>query len=389
MFSGIINIFNYLMINGFMQNTIRSNKIIQNFNEAKINIQEREYFYSLTRAIPKELIISIFKNLNFPLALPDNGLKQTWTFSLVPYLPPPLDLDPELDNYFTEYTSDVAAYDRKDTVEESHYSHTKTVILKQAQGMRGHALILGYGDGFDIPLETLVAQFDRLTLVDMNLRAMQGAISVLSEDLKKKIRLIQCDLTNILLALTYDLKGIKLNTSLAIIEGEAKKILAKYINSNSDIEFEDKFDFVVSSMLTTQLCSVPLDFVCGFLKIRLGLVENLRWASDLRGETNLQELIHQLNIAHIDLLHRSCTDTGKALWIDHAEIQLTSLVKGYYCKGPLTPALPLAAILQTARAHFRLIGTDTKPWIWETKLPKENEDGTSCIVSAYVFQNPL
>jgi hypothetical protein len=91
--------------------------------------------------------------------------------------------------FYQKMNSDMAqlADANKDTYAK-HISNNQSGILSAAKGFNKKALVVGIGNGTDIPLKELAQQFEQLTLVDIDSEAIQRAISTLEPKLQKKNR---------------------------------------------------------------------------------------------------------------------------------------------------------------------------------------------------------
>lgn len=251
----------------------------------------------------------LFSNTN-----PDNCLIFTVTPFTLPDFFNPSDFftfgNLTIQNYARLYPAD---YDK-------HFEKVKSEILKITHDLHGSALILGYGNGNDIPLEKLAKKFDEVTLVDYDHSAMSRSVAKLPESLRSKITMIKMDLT--CLIDVVDKRIGSLDFSLPL-ERNTKKI-AKFVAEiwkpeNSPLyvpRFTKQYNFVTSSMLSSQLVGLLVDYrIENQMKAHYPTFTNiiLHPQFDITYE-RLSTLIYR---NHIGALYESTLQNGHVFYADH------------------------------------------------------------------------
>src|ERR1700733_5174020 len=136
---------------------------------------------------------------------------------------------------------------------EIHFKKNKNNILSYANEVQGRVLVLGFGNGDDIPLEEMALKFEEIDLVDMDISAMQKAVDKLSPTLQNKVHLIKQDLSGLISYISKRFAEFDFNVPEIRCLENASQILSDSINHAEPIQLSRKYNFVVSSMLTSQL----------------------------------------------------------------------------------------------------------------------------------------
>lgn len=142
-----------------------------------------------------------------------------------------------------------------------HFSKNKKFLLEGAGSHSGSALVLGLGNGLDIPLEELATRFEKVVAVDMDDEAMSRALSRLPKKLQKKVLCIQEDLTGLMLPLSNKIDSILKGGRGLSWEDFAGEI-SLFLNSLSPSTVElEKADYTISSMVLLDLGSTLFEFI--------------------------------------------------------------------------------------------------------------------------------
>ncbi|MCE5317529.1 MAG: hypothetical protein LLG04_09260 [Parachlamydia sp.] len=148
---------------------------------------------------------------------------------------------------------------------KEHINTSKEAILRGCQGLSGHALIVGIGNGAEIPLEALCRQFDKVTVQDIDKEAVARALQTIPASLREKVVVVEGDLTGCVANFAQFL-----NTKEKLPLSELLKEASNFFNSSVPKRLgqlpEHQFDYVVSSCVSTQLGSIMWTALQDFVK---------------------------------------------------------------------------------------------------------------------------
>lgn len=148
----------------------------------------------------------------------------------------------------------------KEHIESSHMS-----ILDGCKDMKGHVLIVGIGNGTDIPLEKLCMQFDKVTIQDIVGEAMERAIKNLPGHLKGKVEIIEGDLTGCVADLTTFLSTHD-KLPLPQFMESVSLFLHSLTPKRLDALPTRSFDYVVSSLVASELYMIMQLVIIDFIQ---------------------------------------------------------------------------------------------------------------------------
>ncbi len=158
---------------------------------------------------------------------------------------------------------DRAAYGS--TLQAGHLSASRAAITETSlealrrsrQGEERTAIILGAGGCGDIPLEQLLTDFDKTTVVDVHTEQTERALGELSPKLLRKANLVQAELSGLAKGLgdVFDQASAEREHSQFL--GVATAMVRKLGVVNSLVEFGNDYAFVCSQLLMSQLSSIP------------------------------------------------------------------------------------------------------------------------------------
>jgi hypothetical protein len=148
--------------------------------------------------------------------------------------------------------------------------NSRDMILGATKGIlqKNAVLIFGAGYCIELPLRELAERFDKVILVDVDKKAMQTAIDLLSDELKKKCTCIEYDLTGIFSNFSIELMHLERRTLNAHeIQEKINILLNKYAllaetqTGRIAAIFKEKYhpSFVISSLLISTLGPVFVD----------------------------------------------------------------------------------------------------------------------------------
>lgn len=333
-------------------------------------------------------IRQIVENAGFCPLISANRLKNNFLFTVVPYripdffrgsdlLQPSAITDQVKSTYRTsnEYITDLAA--RSDQEYRSHFAQNKSQILSCARGLTGEALILGLGNGDDIPLHELACQFDRITVIDIDLAGMQKAIAKLSPDLQHKFIPVQKDLTGILPFLSERLENLNVpqDESLAAVA----EIIHESIALKPPLSSSKKYHFVVSSMLTTQLFSQMHAYIMEVLPKKYPSLK-VNEQSCPNFTNSIETLMKHVCCAHMENLSDWTLPDGKIYYADTTHAEVIEIEFGLLNSGSETRAVIMPKLVNKLQAlpnedlviNIERIFTraqEDRSWTWRTLAP--------------------
>lgn len=189
-------------------------------------------------------------------------------------------------------------------------------LERSAPGEERTAVILGAGNCFDIPLPQLVSEFDRTTLVDVNTKQTEQALCSLPPNLLGKVVLIRADVSGAMKGY-YDAFGQAMEEKdYRRFQEVAAALVGRLDVVKSQVNFGEKYNFVCSQLLMTQLGSVPTT--------NLGELSAKKYGSNFLAEPDkaaeLSDVVDRqiLNIqkAHIGHLRSLTKDRGTVHFAD-------------------------------------------------------------------------
>lgn len=200
----------------------------------------------------------------FPIVLPTLDAKY-YSFTVSPYVDNFNDTPSVIaeKSYFA-INGFIKEVSRKFPTEyQKHFNQNKSHILSLAKGLEGDALILGLGNGDDIPLQLLAEQFENVTVVDVDVESMQQAIERLPLHLQNKIKMVRLDLTGLVSFIENGIAQLDFSVKLEKNVEAINQILKGGIEQAKKQGIIDfgSFDFVVSSMLAGQLSSLITAYI--------------------------------------------------------------------------------------------------------------------------------
>lgn len=193
-----------------------------------------------------------------------------------------------------------------------HFKRSQEEIAQAIQGLDQTAIIFGAGALNDIPVQSLAERFDRIILVDINLSITEAALRRFPATVQSKFTITAADLTGILGELTAKVEEIaKKELPYDQFVAQVMDLLPTLERQNFDPQ--GSFSFVSSSMLASQLG--------GHLSFYLDKVTEAKYGKPFTApeerKNQLEEFILEIQLKHIDDLHRLVAETGKVYFSDH------------------------------------------------------------------------
>jgi len=207
-------------------------------------------------------------------------------------------------------------------IRESIDKYSTEVKATLGTATSGTALILGFGNGNDIPLCELTNKFSRIILVDIDKSAMQKAIAKLPSIMQTHIDLVQCDLTGMLPFLSKELELLDPTLPEETCLGKVTEIMKAALQEPCILPPLGKHYFVISSFVTTQLYTLIDEYVVTVLekmhpKIRIALQDQF---SDYR--TTMNNVAVHICKEHLKLISESTDPTGKIYYADNTYVEI-------------------------------------------------------------------
>jgi len=256
------------------------------------------------------------------------------------------------------------------------------------------ALVLGAGACTEIPLDDLVRASDETVLVDFDLAAIrQGRDELASPVLRKRVRLLQCDITG----------GVSANLNRlverqpwvllvpqgpqAVFDAATCCLQQCLVPDPPQVEGLDtgEFGVVISSLVLSQLFSYPLldilDLVQRITPAYLGQQERHRGYQEAA-----QAFRARVILAHLHLL-RGLLDVGGIVVLLTDVRGFVFNVNGTRHDAEYRRTIPLVPrnFPDFVREKFTVI--EEAHWDWLTDLPGKNKPGRGYEVTGYVM-NP-
>jgi len=258
--------------------------------------------------------------------------------------------------------------------------------LRPASASRS-TLILGAGACTEIPLAELARDSDEVVLADLDLASMrQGRNELSSPALRKRVRLLECDISG----------GVSINLKLLIEQQPWEKLVAQGARAVFDAAAHcldmcpvpdppqieglgtGEFGIVISSLILTQLFSYPLldmlDHIQRIAPADLGEQERHR-----RYQEAAQALRVRVIQAHLHLLRELLDMGGIAV--------LLSDIRGFAFERDVEHrrTIPLVPrkLPDLVRENFSVI--EEAHWEWLSDLPEEGRLGRGYEVVGYIL----
>jgi hypothetical protein len=277
-----------------------------------------------------------------------------------------------------------------------HLHHCTTLMLQALQKRQGSAsrstLVLGAGACTEIPLAELTRDSDEVVLADYDLASMrQGRDELTSATLRKRVRLLACDISGGISAalnrLIEQQPWDKLVHQGAKIVFDAAARCLEQCPVPDPPEIDDlhtgEFGIIISSLVLSQLFSYPLLDILDYVQ---------RSAPSYLGEQErhhrYQEAAQAFRVrvieAHLHLL-RELVDVGGI-------VVLLSDVRGFVFADSDTEnnaqqrrTLPIAprGLTELVQESFTLL--EERHWEWITDLPEKGKLGRGYEVSGFVL----
>jgi hypothetical protein len=201
---------------------------------------------------------------------------------------------------------------------QEEIGQTAALALKRApQDRPRRALILGSGNGLDIPLKALLAEFDQTVVVDIDTTNSEAALRHrLPLALLGKVSLVGADVTGVVGEFTATVRR------LASEQPTHEGFLAAFATATQTMDLNQAppelgrgYDFVCSQLLLSQLAVVPQDVMVAAAEARYP--KQLRTVEGVLAQaTAFDNFNMSLRRAHLHLLARTVAESGAVYFAD-------------------------------------------------------------------------
>ena len=283
------------------------------------------------------------------------------------------------------------------TLSPQHLEHCSSLILhglhERKSSVSPNVLVLGAGACTEIPLLELTRGSDEVVLADLDLASMQQAARELpTPALRKRLRLVQCDITGGVSANLHRLLEkqswnlLVSRGAQAVFDAAAECLEQCLIPDPPELESlgAGEFGLVVSSLVLSQLISYPLldilDRVQSIAPELLGEQERHR-----RYQQAASAFRQRVIQAHLHLLQKLVEKDGIIIFISDVRgfvfnVYGTDHDREHRRTMPLVPrTLP-----DLIRDYFTVV--EENQWEWLTDLPTHGRLGRGYDVAGYILR---
>jgi hypothetical protein len=198
------------------------------------------------------------------------------------------------------------------TLSRNNISATADEALCRAkQGEERTAVVLGAGGCGDIPLKELVTNFDRTTLVDVHTAQTEQALSFMPANLLGKITLVKADISGIAQGFGTIFERASEGRNFQEFLAAAHTMVHSLDVVGSQVDLGERYSFVCSQLLMTQLHSIPAVHFSKLVAERYGRPLTMVPGGE---DHDLCEALNDTNVSlqtgHIDYLGRHVKPNG-------------------------------------------------------------------------------
>lgn len=277
-----------------------------------------------------------------------------------------------------------------------HLEHCISLITRaleqRASAASRSTLVLGAGACTEVPLTNLVRASEEVVLADLDLAAMQrGRDELTSATLRKRVRLVQCDITGGVsrnlasLIRRLDWQKLVSQGSQALFETLALCLEQCQVPDPPEIDIllPGDFGLVVSSLVLSQLFSYPLlDVLDHVQTVAPSLL------SDQERHRHYQETAQAFRVrvinAHLHFL-RSLLDMGGITILLSDVRGFVFNVHGTDHDATHRRSLPLVPRVFPELVHEVFAVVEEAHWEWLADLPEKDHPGRGYEVAGYIL----
>ncbi len=207
--------------------------------------------------------------------------------------------------------------DHLDYSHENIYATAQVALARSVTGEERNALILGAGGCGDIPLIDIVSEFDKTVLVDADISQTELALNALPFDLLGKVSLVRADISGVAKDFDRAFGQAATTTSYQHFVQQAAAMVREIDVTKNRLDLGEKFSFVCSQLLMSQLASLPIMHLGPLSAGKFGR----QFEMNPDGEAAalvlaLDDQNASLQFGHIDHLRRLVRDNGTVHFAD-------------------------------------------------------------------------
>lgn len=265
----------------------------------------------------------------------------------------------ESDRLGSNYQEQIPAY-------REHFVRIQCAVGEAIKGLKGTALIVGVGAAHDIPLRELAGTFDRIRLVDIELRHTREAVEKqIPEELRGKFELEQADLSGVMPELCENAeKWIAQKLQYEEFIKNILDLLPK-LKARSYAYQQKQYTFVCSALTSSQIAGTLFGYLNDLTEEHYGLP--FESPKDRSGE--LDQFMGTLQVAHLQDLHQRAAE--RIYFADHFSVKgivilesarKTDSQEAWEVKFP-----EASKMRRTVRQLFEVISQQKWSWILQMK----------------------
>ncbi|MBX7067233.1 MAG: hypothetical protein K1X28_08385 [Parachlamydiales bacterium] len=207
---------------------------------------------------------------------------------------------------------------------QDHFRRTKEAICRAFEGLKRRALVVGVGAAQDIPLEELAMTFDKVRLVDIDLRYIRKAIELLPEELQGKFELEEADICGFLAELSQ--KAEELIAEKVAYREFVKRILdlLPTLRKEKYAYQENEYDFVCSALVGSQIGGVVFGYLDAISKRAYGVP----FVPPERKDHEIARFMNNIQIDHLKELFQLTRPDGRVYFADHYSLKKVVFLRG-------------------------------------------------------------
>lgn len=267
-----------------------------------------------------------------------------------------------------------------------------SALRDRAPAASRSALVLGAGACTEVPLTDLARASDEVVLADLDLAAMQqGRDELPSPSLRRRVRLVQCDLTGGVSAGLQRLIArqpwpqLAAQGARAVFDAAAACLEACPVPNPPEREglHNGEFGLVISSLVLSQLFSYPLlDLLDAIQRVAPALLSQQE--RHHRYQQAAQSFRTRVIQAHLNLLHALVDVGGLVVLLSDARGFAFS-VYGTDHDARHRRSIPLVprAFFDLIPQHFTI--NEEAHWEWLSDLPQNGKLGRGYEVVGYIL----
>lgn len=275
--------------------------------------------------------------------------------------------------YFERETDDLAfdAQTMQMPCYQDHFARSREAISHAVDVLGKTALIVGAGPCRDLPLKRLAERFDRVVLVDMDVRHTRKAVESLPQELQGKFMIEQGDLTG--LFEEFAAGADKIANAGQSFDQFGSKIMDMLLSlKKRGFPYQNiKASFVCSSLVSSQLS----DSIDGYLDELCQSIYGRTFEMPDSRKAEYYDWLTQVQLDHIDELHRLLEPDGRLYYADNFSVRTVSHVKSGTEEWDIILGEEKFSWVRKVQAHVeKLFSTIAEnKWAWGLPFPQEND----------------